>query len=86
MGPGEGEEALGFDGFDACFPRDVLVAGVGDVAPGNLAGKEGAVELDLEPLAELAVVRDGAPDAGDGAWSSMRFSIRFESISNLKVA
>ena len=65
VGPGEGEEAFGFHLFDARFPGDVFVAGIGDLAAGDLAGDEGAVELDLEPLAKLAIVGESPPDAGN---------------------
>ena len=64
--PGEGEGMFGLDLLDGGFPADVFVAGMGDVTGGGLAGLEGCVEFDAKPFAELGVVGEGLPDAGDG--------------------
>src|SRR5690606_3326999 len=63
--PGEREQSLGDHVPDHGAPLDVLVAGVGDVAAGFLAGGEGGLEFDPEPFAELAMVGERAPDAGN---------------------
>ena len=85
--PGEGEGVLGLDLLDGGVPLEVLVAGPGDVAGCGLAGDEGGFELDAKPFAELGVVGEGSPDAGDGApLGSICFSMRSVSICNLQVA
>src|SRR5579864_3585270 len=66
--PGEAEEALGLHFLDHGFPLEVLVTGIGDVPARDLTGHEGAVDFDAEPLAKLAVVGQGAPNAGDGCF------------------
>ena len=57
---------FGLDFLDDGFPFEVLVAGPGDEAGGCLAGDEGGVEFNAKPLAELLMIGQGAPDAGDG--------------------
>jgi hypothetical protein len=59
--------------LDARFPRDVLVAGVGDLATGDLAWEEGAFQANFEPFAEFTVVGEGAPDAGDAGFELQVF-------------
>src|SRR5580698_4805299 len=66
MGPSEGEKAFRLHFLDQPFPNDMFVARPGDLASGDLAGDEWAVQLYAKPLAEFAVVGQGAPDAGDG--------------------
>src|SRR5262245_59095209 len=63
--PPEGEGSLGLNLLHRHFPWHVFVAGIRDLAPRHPTGLERAIELDAKPLAELAMVREGAPDAGN---------------------
>jgi len=75
--PGEGEEAFRLHLLDHGGPFDVFVAGPGDVAGGDLAGDEWAVEFDAKPLAEFLVIGEGSPDAGDGG---VEFDLLFDAV------
>src|SRR5271154_1760856 len=79
--PGVGKVALRLHFLDDCFPFDMFVAGIGDVTGRDLAENERAIELNEEPLAELAVIGEGAPDAGDG---SFEFDALFDAVSHIE--
>src|ERR1700739_225747 len=75
--PCERKKPFGFHFLHDGLPFKVLIAGVGDVAAGNFAGHEWAVEFHAEPLAEFAVVGEGTPDAGD---RSFEFDTLFDAV------
>ncbi|SPE26429.1 hypothetical protein SBA2_30094 [Acidobacteriia bacterium SbA2] len=60
--PGEREETFRLHFLDHRFPFDVFVPRVSDVTARDLARHEGALQFHAKPLAELAVIRQGAPD------------------------
>jgi hypothetical protein len=62
-GQREGEKPLWLHFLHNLLPFDVLIARMGNLAAHDLTGHKRAVQLHTEPLAELAVIRQGPPDA-----------------------
>ena len=83
--PGEREKPFGIDVLDRRLPDDVFVPRVQDMSARDLAGNERSVELDAEPLAELAMSVIARQTRDTGAFSSMRFSMSVD-MGNLLVA
>jgi hypothetical protein len=77
--PGEREQALGLHFLHGRLPDHVLIAGMGDAAARDLARLERALELDPKPFAELPVIRQSPPDAGDGG---LQFDAFFDAITH----
>src|SRR5262249_38305895 len=61
--PVEREVPFGLHLDDLDLEGQVLVAGIGDLSARPATGHERAFEVDAEPLAELAMVGQGSPDA-----------------------
>src|SRR5215470_4530210 len=77
--PAEREQALRLHFLDRDLPFDVLVAGVGDVAPRHAPDREWAVELDAKPGAELTMIGECTPDAGNGR---LQVDLLFDAIAH----
>ena len=71
--PREGKEPFGLHLLHDGLPVDMLVSGMSNLTPRNLTPHEWAIELHRKPLAELTIVRQGAPDLRNRCLSSMRF-------------
>src|SRR2546421_9903294 len=84
--PGEAEEPLGLESLHHRLPAHVLVAGVGDPSLRELTRYERTFQLHVKPLAELAVVREGAPHAPERRLELDAFVDALIHIGNLRVA
>src|SRR5262249_5647039 len=88
--PGERKQSFRLHVLHHDLPLEVLVAGIGNVSPRDLSRDEGAVERHAKPLAELAMIRQRAPDPGNwrseletlldaiawaGLWQAERFQL-----------
>ena len=73
--PCEREQAFRLHFLDHGFPRHVFVAGMEDVAAGDLPRDEWGLNFDAKPFAELPVIGEGLPDARDGG---LQFDLLFD--------
>src|SRR5580704_928386 len=62
MRPCEGEQLLRLHFLDDSLPLEMLIAGISDLAAGDLTRHKGTVQLYAEPLAELTIIGKGAPN------------------------
>src|SRR6266481_5683232 len=66
--PSKAEEAFGLHFLHDGVPFEVLIARIRDLATRDLTRHERAIEFHAEPLAELTVIRQRAPDARNGGF------------------
>src|SRR5262245_38427530 len=77
--PGERKQSLRLHFLDNSLPSQVLVPRMRDLPARNLSRDEWVFEPNAEPLAELAVVGQRSPDAGNGRFE---VDIFFDTISH----
>src|SRR4029077_3384936 len=77
--PGEREQPLRLHFLDHGLPSDMLIAGVGYLPTRNLPRHKRSVQTNAEPRAELMMISQGSPDAGD---RGLEFDGLFDAITH----